>query len=593
MSGTLISALVWVPKGRAALKPKRYNLDEDEIQRVGKLGGPGALEKLQEEMAEVDLSDGEQNQSEGSDDWEDLDSEDDSAAESKDDEDGQTDDDGDVEMKEDPEPSDPNDLSAFKLDKYDEEDSKGVAMGAFANIKGLAFYKDNNDDPYITLKEDDDDEEEELELLPTDQMLISARTTSDLSSIDFHVYDDPNTSLTVHHDLLLPAFPLCVEWLDFPSGSSTHSGNFIAVGGFDPSIEIWDADLIDGLYPQAILGPSPMMEKPTAKALGTGKKKRKQIVEPAAQDEYHTRPVLGLSWTPHHRNLLLSCSADATVKLWDLTRESPMTALRSWNGVHQGEERVQAVEWNKNIGSGLDKAVLSAGERTVKVWDTRSVEDWIGVKLSSDVECVKWDPWSSTSFYVSLENGLILAYDSRTLSSSPGSLSSAQPKFTISAHDSAASALDVSPHIPGLLLTGGQDKLVKLWNILEEETEGSNVAVTNVPNSETVKDPSSQTKKGKKNSTKIQGRQREISMVTSRDLGVGKVFTARFSPDPDTPLTLAAAGSRAVVQIWDAASNPGARKAFGERLSKMGRRLGEVKKGGGVVGVVDESDEDD
>ncbi|EIW71161.1 hypothetical protein TREMEDRAFT_27182 [Tremella mesenterica DSM 1558] len=551
MSGTLISALVWVPKGRAALKPKRYNLDEDEIQRVGKLGGPGALEKLQEEMAEVDLSDGEQNQSEG---------EDDSAAESKDDEDGQTDDDGDVEMKGDPESSNPNDLSAFRLDKYDEEDSKGVAMGAFANIKGLAFYKDNNDDPYITLKEDDDDEEEELELLPTDQMLISARTTSDLSSIDFHVYDDPNTSLTVHHDLLLPAFPLCVEWLDFPSGSSTHSGNFIAVGGFDPSIEIWDADLIDGLYPQAILGPSPMMEKPTAKALGTGKKKRKQIVEPAAQDEYHTRPVLGLSWTPHHRNLLLSCSADATVKLWDLTRESPMTALRSWNGVHQGEERVQAVEWNKNIGSGLDKAVLSAGERTVKVWDTRSVEDWIGVKLSSDVECVKWDPWASTSFYVSLENGLILAYDSRTLSSSPGSLSSAQPKYTISAHDSAASALDVSPHIPGLLLTGGQDKLVKLWNILEEETEG---------------------------------RQREISMVTSRDLGVGKVFTARFSPDPDTPLTLAAAGSRAVVQIWDAASNPGARKAFGERLSKMGRRLGEVKKGGGVVGVVDESDEDD
>ena len=28
-----------------------------------------------------------------------------------------------------------------------------VAMGAFANVKGLSFYRDNNEDPYITLKE--------------------------------------------------------------------------------------------------------------------------------------------------------------------------------------------------------------------------------------------------------------------------------------------------------------------------------------------------------------------------------------------------------------------------------------------------------
>jgi len=26
-------------------------------------------------------------------------------------------------------------------------------MGAFSNVKGLTFYRDNNEDPYITLKE--------------------------------------------------------------------------------------------------------------------------------------------------------------------------------------------------------------------------------------------------------------------------------------------------------------------------------------------------------------------------------------------------------------------------------------------------------
>lgn len=54
MSGTLVSSLVWVPKGRAALHPKRYTLDDDELERVGKLGGPGVLEQLKEEMAEAE-----------------------------------------------------------------------------------------------------------------------------------------------------------------------------------------------------------------------------------------------------------------------------------------------------------------------------------------------------------------------------------------------------------------------------------------------------------------------------------------------------------------------------------------------------------
>jgi periodic tryptophan protein 1 len=54
MSGTLISSLVWIPRGKAALQPKKYSLDEEELERVGKLGGPGVLEQLREEMAEVE-----------------------------------------------------------------------------------------------------------------------------------------------------------------------------------------------------------------------------------------------------------------------------------------------------------------------------------------------------------------------------------------------------------------------------------------------------------------------------------------------------------------------------------------------------------
>lgn len=55
MSGTLISSLVWVRRGKAALQPKRYTLDQNELERVGNLGGPGVLEKLREEMEGLEV----------------------------------------------------------------------------------------------------------------------------------------------------------------------------------------------------------------------------------------------------------------------------------------------------------------------------------------------------------------------------------------------------------------------------------------------------------------------------------------------------------------------------------------------------------
>lgn len=72
-------------------------------------------------------------------------------------------------MDQDPAPkpkADPNDLSEYNLDDYDKETtsigeleflhgisfilSHGPAAGPFSNIKGLTYYKDNKEDPYIT-----------------------------------------------------------------------------------------------------------------------------------------------------------------------------------------------------------------------------------------------------------------------------------------------------------------------------------------------------------------------------------------------------------------------------------------------------------
>lgn len=114
MSGTLISSLAWIPRGKAALQPKKYELDEAELERVGKLGGPGVLEQLKEQMAEMEMD--------GEGEWEDAD-EDEGAGEEDEDEDN---DDEDAPMDEDVKPSDPNDMSAYKMDDYDDEVSTGA-----------------------------------------------------------------------------------------------------------------------------------------------------------------------------------------------------------------------------------------------------------------------------------------------------------------------------------------------------------------------------------------------------------------------------------------------------------------------------------
>jgi periodic tryptophan protein 1 len=51
-----------------------------------------------------------------------------------------------------PSKSKTGDLSQYNLDEYDEDADSG-SLGPFTNLKGLTYYRNNEEDPYITLKE--------------------------------------------------------------------------------------------------------------------------------------------------------------------------------------------------------------------------------------------------------------------------------------------------------------------------------------------------------------------------------------------------------------------------------------------------------
>ncbi|KAJ3820754.1 WD40-repeat-containing domain protein [Lentinula raphanica] len=553
---TLISSIFFIKRGVARRNPEKYVLDDRELERVS------ALARIELEDAQVELrraheaakrmgrSDGDgDGDGEGEEEGGDGEGEGGDEGGDGDGDEGDWVDEDEDAMDVDSEPpktkqasktatqndDDDDDLSKYNLDEYDNDEGEDNILGHFSNINNIAVYKNNDEDPYITLKDSDadsSDERTELEILPTDNLLVIAKTQDSISQLEVYVYEESEANLYVHHDLMLPNFPLCLEWLDFPPSSSSSSndpsiansgfGNYIAVGTLDPEIEIWSLDVVEAMYPSTILGRPDKSKAHIPVPLGTGKKKRKKTKKREVERAYHVDAVLDLSWNRKMRNLLASASADCTVKLWDLSRDPTNSneaeggnggALRSFE-IHT--DKVQAVQWNES-----DPAVLLTGsyDRTVRTFDSRAPEGGVGVfGLGSDVEGVRWDPWNESAFYVSLENGLVLNYDARTLSSSPNTQNPTPARFTLQAHDGAASALDVSRHIKGCIVTGGSDKMVKVWNI--EETEGVN----------------------EKNHL-------NVSLVQSRDLGVGKVFSTAFSPD--TPLTIAAGGSKGKLQIWD------------------------------------------
>lgn len=210
--------------------------------------------------------------------------------------------------------------------------------------------------------------------------------------------------------------PLCLEWLDFPppAGEATTpakaQGSYIAVGTLDPDIEIWSLDVLEGMYPDAVLGKPPgessappviePEESSAAEGAAIGgkkkkkKNKKKKLAKPAAGAEYHVDSVLALSWNRTHRNLLASASADCTVKLWDLSLPAHSPALRSFD-VHS--DKVQALEWNQK-----EPTVLLSGswDKSVRVFDSRAPDSALGVKTECDIECVKWNSWAPHEFFV-------------------------------------------------------------------------------------------------------------------------------------------------------------------------------------------------
>ncbi|EYE93647.1 rRNA-processing protein PWP1 [Aspergillus ruber CBS 135680] len=509
---SMITTSTWVRRGAAAQFPTKYEIDEKEMNRISNLA------RMQLEEAQGDLSVAQEGKE-------------DEAMDEDEEKEGAKEDDGIENGSE--KKDDDDDLKEYDLDHYDsdEVDEDGEKITMFGNVKSLAYHQPNEEDPYLVMPpEEEEEEREELQILPTDNLVLAGKVEDEVAHLEVYVYEDAADNLYVHHDIMLPAIPLCVEWLDIPVGKAAEgrtSGNFVAIGTMESDIEIWDLDVVDCMYPNAILGQGGNDEE----------KKSKKKKKTKANDEYHVDSVLALAANRQHRNLLASASADRTVKLWDLS-----TGKCAKSYTHH-TDKVCSLDWHP-----IESTVLLSGsyDRTIVAADMRAPDSKARWAVDADVEAVRWDVHDPNFFYVTTDVGMVYRFDVRNVPASP---QQSKPVWSLQAHDSSISSFDINPAIPGFIVTGSTDKQVKLWNIADNKP----------------------------------------SMVVTRKPEVGKIFSTTFAPDTDVSFRLAIAGSKGVMQVWDTSTNGAVRRAF---VSRMPSLEGDVQER--TVGVApDQNDSDD
>ncbi|XP_046969748.1 periodic tryptophan protein 1 homolog [Vanessa cardui] len=380
---SLVSCMHFVKRGVAKAVPEKIELTEKELEKI-----------IKQTATELRLT-------------EDGDDQSDEEAEN-------------AEQVIDP-PADPND--EFNFENYDEEGGGDpVGIGTIATLPNLGDLSEN---VQIRTEGPDSDEEDDI-IKPDDNLLLVGHVETDASVLEVYIFNKEEGSFYVHHDIILPWFPLCIEWLSHDP-TDPQPGNLCALGGMDPVIQVWDLDIENCLEPAFKLGKKPNKKKKT-KRIG------------------HKEAVLDLSWNRNFTHVLASGSADNTVLLWDLDKGSPHTKLDYF------EDKVQSLCFHP-----LEAQTLLSGscDGRARVTDCRATDAHRAWALGPEIERVVWDTHNPFCFAMSNNEGKVAYVDCRQ----------DEPLWTIDAHQKEVTGLIISDNVPGLLITVGSDEKFKTWDI--------------------------------------------------------------------------------------------------------------------------------
>jgi periodic tryptophan protein 1 len=73
--------------------------------------------------------------------------------------------------------------------------------------------EENNRDNYPEAFSDSEEEKEDFTIRKTDSIIVTATADNDHSNLEVYIYEHEKSNLFVHHEIILGAYPLCLEWL--------------------------------------------------------------------------------------------------------------------------------------------------------------------------------------------------------------------------------------------------------------------------------------------------------------------------------------------------------------------------------------------
>ena len=165
----------------------------------------------------------------------------------------------------------------------------------------------------------------------------------------------------------------------------------------------------------------------------------------------HNAPVTSLTIHPTRRNVLLSGSADQSVKVWDLSSISLVEDFPLKNG------EIQNLKWNPSQESSF---LCQSGSNQLSQFDLRTSKKAISniFLKSAGVDSIEFNSRNSDQFFIASEDGKIAMHDARMLNE--------KPIYVIQAHNKS---------IPGLssagdyLVSNSLDGKLRIWDLKNEE----------------------------------------------------------------------------------------------------------------------------
>merc|ERR1719359_1563877 len=332
-------------------------------------------------------------------------------------------------------------LEEFGLENYDDEEDNDGGMQFFSVLKNdseLARTKD----PYLQGDPDSDSDSDDYhEIRPEDMIFCAVSCEEETCTLEMYIYDDDEANMYVHHDVMLDAYPLCVDWL--PKTASEDAGSFAAIGLIDHQIQIWDLDRLDPLAPIQSLG---------AQKKAKGKLKKKKSKSKGGVTA-HDGPVLAIHGSVFNRSVLASGSGDETVKIWDVAENACVHTY-----THHSN-KVQVVKWHPT-----EQAVLLSAsfDRRLALLDVRQPGQACTVELPAEAESAIWSRHNAFECFASVDNGGVVCYDVRKVASKAPDAE--KVLWTLMAYDVACTGVQ-DVQVPNLLVTSSLDGHAKIWNV--------------------------------------------------------------------------------------------------------------------------------